>query len=238
MKRNSEALVRFPGILGVPVEIHKSLLLFLGILVVVLGYVAGDLTFGIALAIILLISVYLHELGHAGAALWQGVSVSHIVLHGGGGLCYHKSAQPRQTMVILICGPLVNLLIWLVAPTIADLVLEMGMPDRQIGNLSAPGRSSTSEIAFFITLLGDVNMWFFLFNMIPVIPLDGGRLLFLALWFKLPRDRAVKVSGLIGAIIAVLWWPAMILLFLKLGLILFFAPSIQENWQRFKTGQG
>jgi len=47
-----------------------------------------------------------------------------------------------------------------------------------------------------------------------------------------------QVSGLIGAIIAVLWWPAMILLFLKLGLILFFAPSIQENWQRFKTGQG
>jgi len=70
--------------------------------------------------------------------------------------------------------------------------------------------------------------------MIPVIPLDGGRLFYLGLWWRLPRDTAMKITGLVGLIISILWIPAAVMAFFYLGFVLFFFPSIGDNWRRFK----
>lgn len=230
-------LLRFRGVLGVPVEIDQSLLLFLGFLFVAIGLLGGNMEYAAVLVGMLIAAVYLHELGHAAASLHQGVPVSRIVLHGGGGLCYHGHSEPAQSVIIIAGGPAVNLVLWLTAPVIGELVLDMGMPAGSYGASAAPFASSTYTIASYITFFGEVNKWLFIFNMIPVAPLDGGRLLFLALWYKLSLDLATRLSGLIGTIIAVLWWPGAILLYMKLGFILFFFPSISENWRRFRNGE-
>ena len=89
-------------------------------------------------------------------------------------------------------------------------------------------------VAEQILFFGKINLLLFIFNMIPVLPLDGGRLFYLALWWRLPQETAMKVTGLVGLIIAVLWIPAAIAAFYFLGFILFFSPSVRDNWRRFK----
>ncbi len=220
---NDKALFGFTGPFGVPVNVNQSLLMLALMLLAFVGFVDGNIAFVALLLVFLLVSIYLHELGHALGAMSQGVAVKQIVLHGGGGYCAHGPAGPKQSVVLVAAGPLVNLMLWLAAEPISDAVLAFGGEGPHV-----------AEIADQILFFGSINLWLCVFNMIPVLPLDGGRLFYLALWWRLPRETAMKITGLVGVIIAVLWIPASIAAFYFLGFILFFFPSIRENWRRFK----
>lgn len=220
---NDKALFGFTGPFGVPVSVNQSLLMLALMLLAFVGFVDGNIGFVALLLVFLLVSIYLHELGHALGAMSQGVAVKQIVLHGGGGYCAHGPAGPKQSVVLVAAGPLVNLMLWLAAEPISDAVLAFGGEGPHV-----------AEIADQILFFGSINLWLCVFNMIPVLPLDGGRLFYLALWWRLPRETAMKITGLVGVIIAVLWIPASIAVFYFLGFILFFFPSIRENWRRFK----
>lgn len=220
---NDKALFGFTGPFGVPVSVNQSLLMLALMLLAFVGFVDGNIAFVALLLVFLLVSIYLHELGHALGAMSQGVAVKQIVLHGGGGYCAHGPAGPKQSVVLVAAGPLVNLMLWLAAEPISDAVLAFGGEGPHV-----------AEIADQILFFGSINLWLCVFNMIPVLPLDGGRLFYLALWWRLPRATAMKITGLVGVIIAVLWIPASIAAFYFLGFILFFFPSIRENWRRFK----
>ncbi len=220
---NDKALFGFTGPFGVPVKVNQSLLMLALILFAFIGLMNGNVGFVALLLAFLITSIYLHELGHALGAKSQGVAVKQIVLHGGGGYCTHGPTGPRESAVLIAAGPLVNLVLWLGAGLASDAVLAFGGDAPHI-----------TEIARQILFFGTINKWLCIFNMIPVLPLDGGRLLYLALWWRLPRDTAMKITGLVGVIIAVLWIPATIAAFYFLGFILFFFPSIRDNWRRFK----
>lgn len=220
---NDNALFGFTGPFGVPVRIHQSLLMFALMLFGLIGLMGGDIGFVSLLLAFLFISIFLHELGHALGAMSQGVAVKEIALHGGGGYCAHGPAGPKESLVLVAAGPAVNLILWLAAQPVSDIVLTLGG--------DAP---YLAEIADQVLFFGTINMWLLIFNMIPVLPLDGGRLLFLALWWRLPRKTASRITGFVGLIISVLWIPATIAVFFFLGFILFFFPSIRDNWRRFK----
>lgn len=220
---NDKALFGFTGPFGVPVSVKQSLLMLAAVLFAFVGVMDGNIAFVALLLTFLIVSIYLHELGHALGAMSQGVAVKQIVLHGGGGFCAHGPAGPKESTVLIASGPLVNLTLWLAAEPISDVVLAFGGDAPQI-----------AEIARYILFFGTINLWLFIFNMIPVLPLDGGRLFYLALWWRLPQGTAMKVTGLVGLIISILWIPASIAAFYFLGFILFFFPSIRDNWRRFK----
>jgi Zn-dependent protease/CBS domain-containing protein len=106
----------------------------------------------------LFFSILVHELGHVWVAQTLGVKVSSITLMILGGVSA-MDRIPEQRLAefkISIVGPLVSL-------GIAGLLFGL----KKV--------TVNSEIAFFSFWLGQVNLVLGVFNLLPALPLDGGR---------------------------------------------------------------
>ena len=216
----------FRGPWGVPIQIDSSLLLLLGFLVYM--SLGPGFLYGVVFAAILLGSILLHELGHAWGCLIQGIGVRRVVLHGGGGFCEQvSSAGRRESELILAAGPLVNLGLWALSGIVSWLLIATVGKD-------------AFESAFFwdviwaIQITGWINLLLFALNMLPLQPLDGGRLLHLALLRILPVEPAARVTGAIGLVLSVAWFPAAIWFYVNYGFILFFVPSIALHYRMMR----
>jgi Zn-dependent protease len=128
-------------------------------------------------------SLLLHELAHALQARREGMEVSGITLWVFGGVARFSGAFPSAGAEFRIAsaGPLVTLILgagFLAAATL----------------LSLPG-----AVDGVLSWLGRMNLFLFAFNMLPAVPLDGGRVLHSMLW----RVRgsfawATRVAGNLG----------------------------------------
>ena len=215
---NDTPIATFKGPFGVPVQIGGSIIL---LPLIFLGFSGGTdtLVYDLIFVAILIVSIFLHELGHAWGCIVQGVPVRRIKIHGGGGFCEHaRSPSYREQELIVAMGPIVNIAIWAVASMIFPLI-EPGM------------------LAWAIYWTGLINLFLAVFNMVPVHPLDGGKLFQLALLRFAPSATATRISGGVGLVFAVLWIPAMIWLFFTVGLVLFFFPSVRLHWQMFQVSR-
>ena len=90
------------------------------------------------------------------------------------------------------------------------------------------------EIAWVFLTIAWVNGFLFILNMLPVHPLDGGKLFELLLHRFLPSGVAITVSASIGLILAIIWIPLMAWTFLHIGVVLFFLPSVRLHWQMLR----
>jgi Zn-dependent protease len=161
-------------------------------------------------------SIFLHELGHAWGCRIQGVPVRRIMLHGGGGFCEQsRSASYDQQELIVAMGPIVNLAIWAIASLAVPMVT-----------------SGTASWALY--WLAQINLFLALFNLLPVHPLDGGKLFQLLLLRFLPAPAATRISGGVGLVLAALWIPGMIWLYFNVGLVLFFFPPVRLHLQMLR----
>ena len=220
-------LFRFKGFLGVPVEVGTSLGLLV-LLFAALGATAGRgiLWPGISVAL-LVIAIYLHELGHAWASMAQGVPVRRIVLHGSGGFCQpERVATNAEQEFIVAMGPLTNLALWALSSLAAYAMWS----------LIVDGAGFAIYLAILFSLFARINLALFVFNLIPAHPLDGGRLVHLWLLRKMPPARALKVSGTIGLVAAIAWFPMLVWMYLTTGWLLLFAPSITLHYRMMKGG--
>lgn len=190
---------------GFPVSAHWSLFVALGLIAYSYGSLAGGLTLGG----LLFSSVLLHELGHAVVARARRVPIEGIELHLFGGVAKMTAPprSPKDEIAIAIAGPLVSL----------------GLAGLGLGAAALYGAAAPGWLAWF----GGVNLLLGLFNLLPALPMDGGRV-FRAL---LARRKglvggtrlAVKVSRGIAVGLAVLglffnaWLIALALLVWMLG---------------------
>ncbi|MCL2187264.1 MAG: hypothetical protein FWC16_04100 [Defluviitaleaceae bacterium] len=105
-----------------------------------------------------LCSLLLHEWGHAFAATWFGAKVTHVRLSVFGFVARvgrMDNILPRYRAFIYFAGPLVNILIAVWAFT--------------VHHLSYIGVFWLRDLAFYNAVLAA-------FNLLPLLPLDGGRL--------------------------------------------------------------
>ena len=215
MFRDTTPLFEFRGPWGVPVQVGGSIFLLVLILVDFSGtprLVAYDLMF----VAILIGSIYLHELGHAWGCLIQGVPVRRVMLYGGGGFCERtRSATREEQELIVAMGPIVNLFLWATAGLIGNFI-------------------SDPEIGWVFATIAWVNGFLFIMNMLPVHPLDGGKLFELFLHRFLRADVAIKISATIGLFLALIWIPLMIVMFVNIGVVLFFLPSVRVHWDMLR----
>jgi len=111
-------------------------------------------------------SLLLHELGHAIRARREGMEIEGITLWLFGGVARFKDEFPSAgaEFRIAIAGPLVTLALGVVCVAVAAL--------------AQPGEAIDGVAAW----LGYINLLLLAFNLLPALPLDGGRVLRAALW--------------------------------------------------------
>ena len=139
----------------------------------------------------LFVIVTLHEYGHALACRQVGGKADRIVLWPLGGAAYvNPPLRPGATLWSIVAGPLVNVAL---APMLVALVL-FGKPvgwAQEIPNAYA-----------LIRAVASIDIALLVFNMLPIYPLDGGKILWSLLWFVMGRARSlmlVTVIGFLGA---------------------------------------
>ena len=132
----------------------------------------------------LFLLVLLHEFGHALATRSVGGTADRIVLWPLGGVAY---VQPPEragaTLWAIAAGPLVNLAL---LPLLGGIAFLM--------NLSRVG----GDVQHLFDRLFVIDLVLFVFNLLPIYPLDGGKILHSLLWPFLGRARALRVATLVG----------------------------------------
>ncbi len=165
----------------------------------------------IVAAALFFITLLLHELGHAVVARREGMEIEGITLWLFGGVAKFKGMFPSAgaEFRIAIAGPLVSLVLGLLFVAIAAM---SDLP---------------TEVDGVAAWLGFINLMLLVFNLLPALPLDGGRVLRAALWRA--RDDfawATRVAANVGRGFGYL--------FIAIGLVeVFFLSSFAGVWLAF-----
>lgn len=127
-------------------------------------------------------SVLLHEYGHAVVGKKLGYQLNKISLMPYGAMLSGKNAvfKPKDDIKIAVAGPVVNVIL----SVFSVLMLKL-LP-------------VTKDV--FVEFLW-ANIFTFCFNMLPIYPLDGGRILSGTLSCKMPRIKALKITKIVGYIL-------------------------------------
>ena len=143
------------------------------------------------------LSVLFHELGHATLARHYKVAMKEIVVGGFFGyVTLKRQAVPRAWRIgILAAGPAANLLLflafWLALPTFS--LFPPIIP------ASAMAHGTAAEwLQATLQLSAVINLLMFVGNLIPMFPLDGGRICFHALGMVLPDRTSTMATASIG----------------------------------------
>ena len=180
---------------GIPLRIHPSWFVILGLATVAFQQqysqeLSGSGTslelWGLSLltAVLLFVSVLLHELGHSLVALQQGVQVRSITLFLLGGVASVERECPTAlgSLMVAAAGPLVSLIL-------AGLLLA--------GGHSAAHASPL--LGAMVNELGGLNLILALFNLLPGLPLDGGLILKALVWqFSGSQRKGTQVATATG----------------------------------------
>ncbi len=149
-------------------------------------------------------SVFLHELGHCFAARRVGGSADDVLMWPLGGLASVDAPQsPWPQFVTVIWGPLVNVFL----AVITAGILLMGSARLSLNGISPLGWLSfpqgLSDAGFILLLIFSINVGLFVFNLFPMYPMDGGRMLHCALWKAVGYRRGTMISTTVGMVAAI-----------------------------------
>jgi len=132
-------------------------------------------------------SILLHELGHAVQARRDGMDIDGITLWMFGGVARFTGMFPSAgaEFRIAVAGPIVSLLL---AGGFLGAALIPGIP---------------VNVDAVCSWLGITNLFLLAFNLIPALPLDGGRILRSALWaWKGDLRSATRIAATTGKVLA------------------------------------
>ncbi len=190
---------------GIPLRIHPSWFLILAVATVAFeqhyrlslaGSAAGLPALpwlwglGLVTALLLFVSVLLHELGHSLVALSQGVQVKSITLFllGGVASVERECSTAIGALLVAAAGPAVSLV----------LGLSLLAASHSAAHL-APW------LGVMVTELGSLNLVLALFNLLPGLPLDGGLIVKALVWQVTgSQRRGVQVANASGRLLAYL----------------------------------
>ena len=182
---------------GVPVYLRPSWFLIAAVVAyfftprvrnAVPGIGTSAVAVALAFAVLLLASIFVHELAHAAAAALTGTPATHIVLDLWGGHTSFdtESRSPGRSIAVAVVGPLSNGLIAVGAGAVA-LGLDRG-----------------SVLQLLVVATAGANGFVAVFNALPGLPLDGGRVLEGLVW-RVTGDRrtGTLAAGWCGRVVAV-----------------------------------
>jgi Zn-dependent protease len=207
---------------GIPLYLHFSFLLVLPLMALGAAQYLGEiiqrfglnpeavtqsnlLFLGLVAALGLFVCVVLHELGHSLAARRFNVKVRRITLWFLGGVAEFEE-MPRQRgaeAIVGIAGPIVSFVLAAIFWGLVKFIVPTSAP-------------SVWVVCFY---LFTINLMLGLFNLLPALPMDGGRILRSLLALKMSHARATVVAGYVAKAIAIAMGLAGVLYFHNLWLV-------------------
>lgn len=167
---------------------------------------------GIIAALLIFVSVLLHEMAHSLVANARGIPVHSITLFllGGASNMEEEPQKPAAEFAMAIVGPVTSLALALV-----------------FWGLSQIPQDNTTPIAAILSYMAIINMLLGIFNLLPGFPLDGGRVLRSIIWGSTGNlTKATDIAGLVGQIFG---W-----IFIGLGVYLAISGSLFSGlWLAF-----
>lgn len=181
---------------GVEIGVNWSWLVVVGLVVWSLGAVVfpdevpglsdgAYVAMALIAALLFFASLLLHELGHAVVARREGMEIAGITLWLFGGVARFQGMFPSggAELRIALAGPAVSLFLGL-------LFLAMAA--------AAPLPDAVDGV---VGWLGRINLILLGFNMLPALPLDGGRVLRALLWIRSGDfTGATRTAGALGRV--------------------------------------
>lgn len=160
--------------------------------------------------------VLMHEFGHSLACRQVGGQANQIVLWPLGGVAYVSPPQrPGATLWSIVAGPLVNVVLFVPLTAIEVFLFASGLWE------------SPADGIHCIHVICGMNLLLLLFNLLPIYPLDGGKILWSLLWFLMGRARSLMVASVVGLLgvglliaLAVFWrdmWLGVLCLFILMN---------------------
>tara|TARA_B100000945_G_scaffold267483_1_gene227615 strand:+ start:13 stop:1263 length:1251 start_codon:yes stop_codon:yes gene_type:complete len=134
------------------------------------GWVIGAFT-----SFLFLLSVLLHELAHSFVAIGEGLKVRDITLFFLGGMANleKECTTSKGSLKIAISGPIISLLLAFLMILLSNILL-----------------GSSLIISNLFKQVGNLNLLIGVFNLIPIIPLDGGVILKSLIWYFTGSKKA------------------------------------------------
>lgn len=214
--------IHLGSILGTTITLDFSFLILI-VFFVAMDIQAAGARYALLWAPVLFLSILIHELAHAATIGAFGFGPSQIILEGIGGVTINqRKAPPWQDMLISAAGPVSSFVLWW---GIGALIA------------AAPGLRGDPFFFALLPLLARANLWWGIFNLIPVMPLDGygvlRHLFRIVLNERVAFMIAIWISMICGAILVIVGlvsrW-----IFLSL-LMLWYVRSSYLQWRFFRA---
>lgn len=183
-------------VMSIDIEVHWTFLLLLA-MYGFSGYSYEGLRgsyLNMCLILLLFTCVLLHELGHASVARYYQIAVPRIIILPIGGMAQFQRIprRPKRELLMTIAGPLVNFVI------AGSLYLMIGWPNWHGLIIS---HLTWHMVVQYLLIM---NLFMGTFNLLPVFPMDGGRILRAFLAMVYPYIKATYIAVFIGKILAVI----------------------------------
>lgn len=201
---------------GIPVVIHPMSWIILAVIGGGLGISDRDSLVQVLCFVAAgMLTLLAHEFGHALVGRSLGGGNASIIIAGMGGLTHHERTPSSRLnyFITVLAGPLASLLLGIIGGALLGLQLgHIGLGIQlsltlPVGTISPEAASILINSGISLTLfklyaaLFLTCFWWSVFNLLPILPLDGGRLLVTLL----QNDRLVCLIGLTICGILVLW---------------------------------
>ena len=143
---------------------------------------------GVSIALLLYASILAHELSHSLVAKKYGINVDKITLFIFGGLAHmsKEAKKPEHELRISAAGPLASLGLFLFFRAIYFIF---------------SGILPIEAIAATGLFVSNLNLVIAVFNSVPAMPLDGGRMLKAIIWkYSKSRNRGIQIANITGGV--------------------------------------
>ena len=186
----------------------------------------NGLLIGIFTSSLLFLSVLLHELAHSFVAIGEGLKVRDITLFFLGGMANldKECATSKGSLKIAISGPIVSLFLAFLMILLSNILL-----------------GSNLILSNLFKQVGSLNFLIGVFNLLPIIPLDGGVILKSLIWyftgsrragikFAIDTARFISFLAIFAALINLIGGSFYVALcFLIIGLFVFSSSNSQSQ---------
>jgi len=190
--------IRLFPLFGITIYLHGTFLLLL-LFFALNGWQEGGLTgalLRVSFGCAVFTCVLMHEYGHCLTARAYGIGVERILLLPIGGVAQFQSMpkEPVKELLITAAGPAVNFVLAGLCLVLL-VVFNNGVLLADTLQLGNP--------AVFVSWLLMVNLAMGVFNLLPIFPMDGGRLLRALAALRFSYVKATRFAAMTGRVLSI-----------------------------------